>query len=179
MVDSNTAYLQLSLHWLIPALVDACAGISRLGAQLTFDLEKAVVLRDALAAAGGACLDLPHSRSDRKIGDAGVVGLAGAMRDDGAIAVLPCHMDAFKRLGHGSNLIQLDKDGIGNTVGDALPKERGIRDKVVVSDELNLIPQLLGDLLPAGMIVLGDAVFDGPDFWILVQPALPQRDHLG
>src|ERR1035438_8495431 len=99
MVDSNTAYLQLSLYWFIPAFVDACAGISRLGAQLTFDLEKAVVLRDALAAAGGACLDLAHPRSDRKIGNAGVVGLSRTMRDDRSIAVLPCHLDAFKRLG--------------------------------------------------------------------------------
>jgi hypothetical protein len=55
--------------------------------ELFFDAEELVVLGDAVGAGGGAGLDLAGAGGDGEVGDEGVFGLAGAVRDDGGVAV--------------------------------------------------------------------------------------------
>ena len=51
-VDSNTYCDLLCLHRCLPAVVDDGPCVAGLGSQFTFNLQKAVVLCNALAAAG-------------------------------------------------------------------------------------------------------------------------------
>ena len=122
-VDSNTHGCLLCLYWLVPPLVYAGAGVTCLCPEFVLDLQKAVVFRDALAAAGRARLDLAHAGSHGKISDAGVVGLARTMRDDRAITVLTSNLDAFQRFRQRADLVQLDQNGVGDSILDALPED--------------------------------------------------------
>ena len=82
-----------------------------------------------------------------EIGNARIVGLSGAVRDDSTIAVRPRHLDAFERLGHRANLVQLDQNGVRNPVLDSLAEERRVGNEIVVSDKLDLIAKLFRNLL--------------------------------
>ena len=54
-----------------------------------------------------------------------------------------CHFDRFKCLGHGTDLVQLDQDGIATAKGDTFCKALCIRYKQIIADELYLITQVL------------------------------------
>jgi hypothetical protein len=56
-------------------------------AEVLGNAEELVVLGDAVGAAGAAGLDLAGARGDGQVGDERVLGLAGAMADDAAVAV--------------------------------------------------------------------------------------------
>ena len=49
-----------------------------------FDAQQLIVFSHAIGARSGAGLDLSRPHSDHEIGDEGVFGFAGAMRNDGA-----------------------------------------------------------------------------------------------
>jgi len=58
------------------------------GAEFLFDAKELIVFGDAVGAAGGAGFDLAGGGGDGEIGDEGVLGFAGTMRDDGIVAAL-------------------------------------------------------------------------------------------
>src|SRR3954451_5871354 len=90
---------------------DGLAGEQRCVAQLLFDAQELVVLGDAVAARGGAGLDLADIGGDGEIGDGRVFGLATAVRDDGAVAGALGHLDRLERFGERADLVDLDQDG--------------------------------------------------------------------
>src|ERR1035437_7181721 len=155
-VDSNTHVGLLCLCRLLPAVVYTGPCVAGLFPEFLFDLQKAVVFCDALTAADGARLDLAHAGRHGKVGNAGVIGLARTMRDDRAIPVLTSNLNAFERFRHRADLIQLDQNGVGDAVFDALTKDCGIGDKIVVADQLYPASKGFGQLLPAGAIVFGN-----------------------
>ena len=73
------------------------------------------------------------------------------------------HRDGFHRLGQRADLVDLDQDGVGEAVLDALGQALGVGDEEIVADELDLLAELVGDRLPAGHVVLGHAVLDRDD----------------
>ena len=81
----------------------------------------------------------PGAGGDGEIGDGRVFGLAGAVRDDDAVAGLLRHQHRVERLGDGADLIQLDQDRVGDALVDALLQDRGVGDEQVVADELHLV----------------------------------------
>src|SRR5690606_34774264 len=62
------------------------AAIRRAGAELGFDTQQAVVLRDAIGTAQRAGLNLARRRAHGQIGDSRILGFAGAMRNHCAVA---------------------------------------------------------------------------------------------
>ena len=60
------------------------AGVDGRHPKLLLDPQKLVVLGDPLGAGRRAGLDLADAGPDRQIGDRGVLGLARAVRHDGA-----------------------------------------------------------------------------------------------
>src|SRR5688572_28488894 len=62
-------------------------------AQFFFNAQELVVLGHAVAARGRSGLDLARVRGHGQVGDRGVLGLAGAVRDDGAVAGAFAHLD--------------------------------------------------------------------------------------
>jgi len=116
----------LCLYRFVPALVYACSGVAGLCPEFVLNLQEAVVFRDALAAAGRACLDLPHAGGHGQVGDAGVIGLTGTVRDDSAVSILAGNLNAFERFRQSADLVELDQNGIGDSVFDALAENRRV-----------------------------------------------------
>ena len=85
---------------------------------------------------GGAGLDLPGAHGDGEIGDEGVFGFAGAVRDDGGVAGLAGHLDGVDRFGDGADLVELDQNRVGDAFGDAALQALGIGDEEIVADQL-------------------------------------------
>src|SRR5450756_1158322 len=79
-------------------------------AQLLFDPEKPVVLRDALRARRGPGLDLAGPHGHDEVGGRGVLGLAGAVADLAGPAGPAGHVYRSHRLGEGPDLVELDQD---------------------------------------------------------------------
>src|SRR6476646_1909601 len=55
-------------------------------AQLFLDTQKLIVFRHALASSGRAALDLTGVRRDHEVGDRGVLGLTGTVREHRGVA---------------------------------------------------------------------------------------------
>src|ERR1019366_8348854 len=132
----------------------------------------------ALAAAGRTCLDLAHAGSYSQVGDARVIGFTGTVRDDCAVSILAGNLNAFERFRQSADLVQLDQNGVGDSISDALAEDRGIGDKVVVADQLNPASERLCHQLPAGVVVFGNPIFNTPDLRITGEHSLPEFDHL-
>ena len=88
-----------------------------------------------------------------------------------------CHLDCFKCLGNRSDLVELDKNTVAAAELDSLAKPLGVGNKEVISDKLNLIAKLLGQLLPAFPILLIQSILDGNDR-IFFNKLLPVCDQL-
>ena len=71
------------------------------------------------------------------VGDGGVLGLAGAVRHYGGIAVTVGQLDGVQGLGQGADLVDLDEDGVGNVVVKAHLEPLGVGDEQVVAHQLH------------------------------------------
>src|ERR1051325_1190430 len=114
-----TLILRVTKPALLSPLVQRSSCKHRRVAQLLLDAQELVVLGDAVAARGRAGLDLPRVRGHGEVGDGGVLGLAGAMRDDVAVAGALGHLDRVERLGERADLIQLDENRVADAPLDA------------------------------------------------------------
>ena len=85
--------------------------------------------------------------------------------------------DGVDRLRDSADLIDLDERRVGNAVIHGLGDDGGIRAEVVVTHQLDLVPELAGQRLPAREIVFSGAVFDGPDRELL-HKFVQKCDHL-
>ena len=111
----------------------------------------------------GAGLDLPGAAADRDVGDRGVLGLAGAVRDHRRVAGAARQAHGVQRLRQRADLVHLDQDGVGHAGRDALLQRGRVGHEQVVADQLHALAQALGEQLPAVPVVLGLAVLDGDD----------------
>src|ERR1700704_5954919 len=75
------------------------ARVARRVAEVFLDPQQLVVLGVAVGARQRAGLDLQRVGTDRDVGDGGVLGLAGAVRDHGAVAGTLGELDRRERLG--------------------------------------------------------------------------------
>ena len=75
-------------RWRLVVRQRFAAGEAGLCAEGFLDAQELVVFGDAVGAGGGAGLDLAGAHGDDEIGDEGVFGFAGAVRNDGRVAWL-------------------------------------------------------------------------------------------
>ena len=104
------------------------AGVLRHVKQLVFDAQELVVLRHAVRAARRTGLDLAGVDGNGDVRDRGVLGLAGAVRDDGRPTGAVRHLDGVERLGQRANLVELDEHRVGCAELDALFDALDVRD---------------------------------------------------
>src|SRR6202035_2303269 len=139
------------------------ARIFRLRAQFLLDPQQLIVLGGAIGARQRAGFDLAAIGGDRKVGDGGILGLAGTVRHDGGIAGLVGHLDRGERLRQRTDLVDLEQDGIGTAVFDAVGKARDVGDEQIVADQLAFVADQIGQFLPAVHVVFRHAVLDRDD----------------
>ena len=147
-------------------------------AELFLDPEELVVLGHPVGAGGGAGLDLARAGGHGDVGDGRVLGLAGAVGDDVPVAGPLGHLDHVEGFGQRADLVDLDQDGVGHALLDALGQPLRVGHEEVVAHELDPLAQPLGQEPPALPVVLGHAVLDRQD-GVLVDQFLVEVDHLG
>ena len=128
--------------------------------QLSLDAQQSIVLGDAVGTTQGASLDLPGRGSHRQVGNGGIFGFAGAMGNDCGIAGLPGHGDGIQGLAESADLVELNENGIGDTLLDTLGQDFRVGNKQVVPDQLQLVTEFFGQHLPTIPVTLVHAVFD-------------------
>src|SRR5579872_4897351 len=147
-------------------------------AELLLDPQQMVVLRDAIRPCGGARLDLPRAERHGQIGDRRVLGLAGAVRHHGGVAVRLRQPHGVDRLGEGADLVHLHEDRVRDAFVYAALEPVRVRHEHVVADELHA-PAQQGRLgAPRLPVVLGGAVLDRDDR-VAVDDLRPERGQLG
>ena len=148
---------------LLAGLESAVASILSGGAELLLDLEQAVVLGNTLATSRSTGLDLAGVLCHSQVGDGGVRGLAGTVGNHGGEAVLGGQLDGVEGLGDGTDLVQLDQQGVGGAELDALSQTCRVGDQQVVADELQTIAELGGDGSPVFPAFFLERILNGDD----------------
>ena len=127
-----------------------CPRVYRLIAELVLDTQQPVVLRDPLGPRRRAGLDLAGIDCNCQVGDARVLGLTAAMADDGPILVRGGERDGLEGLGHGTDLVELDEDRVGDASIEAELQPLRVGHKDVIADQLHARPETVGEQLPSG-----------------------------
>ena len=99
------------------------------------------------------------------------------MGRDGGIPGAVRHLDGFQRLGHGTDLIELDQNRIAAAKLNSLLQPLRIGHKQIVSHQLHSVSQLRSQLLPAFPVLFIQRILDGND-GIFIHQLLPVFDQL-
>src|SRR5690606_10703313 len=141
--------------------------------QLFLDAQQLVVFSHAIGTRERASLDLHGVGCHSNVGNGGVFRFAGTVRNDSRVAGAFSHFNGSESFCQGADLVNLDENGVGDPLLNALLEDLGVRNEQVIADQLHLAPQLFGKQLPAFPVVLGHTVFNGDD-GILVAPTCQQ-----
>src|SRR5664279_4009233 len=145
---------------------------------MRLDLDQPVVLGHPFAAGRRAGLELAAAGAHREIGDEGVLGLAGAVRDHPPVAGVAADRHRRQRLGDRADLVELDQRRVPDPLADRRGDDLRVGDEVVVADELDALPEPGGERDPAFLVLLADAVLDAPDREVGDQLGV-ELDHFG
>ena len=83
---------------------------------------------------GSTGLDLTGVQCHCQVGNGGILGLTGTVGGNSGITGLVCHLDGLQSLGYGSDLVQLDQNGVTTAKGDSLCQSLGVGYEEVVAD---------------------------------------------
>src|SRR5690606_38974493 len=134
-----------------------------------FNAQQLVVLGDAVGTAQGAGLDLTGGSAYGQVGNGAVLGFTRTVGNYRGVTGGLGHLDGFQGLGQRANLVELDQDRIADALVDALLENLGVGHEQVVTDQLYLLTDLVGQHLPARPVGLVHAIFDGNDRVALAQ----------
>ena len=135
--------------------------------EVILDAEKLVVLSNTLGTSRCTSLDLTSVGCNNKVSNGGVLGLTGTVGNNCGVTCALSHLDSLEGLGQGTNLVDLDEDGVTSVNLNALLQALSVGNKEVVADELDLLAQTLGKDLPTVPVLLCKAVLDGDDWELL------------
>src|SRR5207342_2552562 len=96
----------------------------------------------------------------------------------GGVAAALCEGDRVEGLGERADLVDLDENRVCDLLSDAPAQEIDVRHEQVVADELHPAAEAIGERLPGGPVVLGQAVLDRDDRETVGEVG-PQVDHAG
>ena len=125
------------------------------------DPQKLIILGIPVRTAGRTCFDLSGSASYRQICDKGILGLAGSVGDHRAISRMLGHLHCIQSFRKGSDLVYLDKNGIGDFKLDTAAQTFDIGDKQIISHKLDLFSQMFRQVFPAFPVILPEPILNG------------------
>ena len=120
--------------------------------------EQTVVFCESLGSAGRPRFYLPSVEPDSQIGDKGVLRLAAPVRHHDAPSGRLCEVRSGDTLGEGSDLVDLQEEGIAGLAVDGALDPHRVGHSQVVPD--NLDAELGGEVRPALKIILIERVFN-------------------
>ena len=74
-----------------------------------------------------------------QVGNGCILGFTGTVGYYGCVSCTVCHFDGIQGLGQGTDLVNLDQDGVGNLQIDALGQTLGVGYEQVVPYQLDLV----------------------------------------
>ena len=107
--------------------------IHRKVAQLLLDAEDLVEFGETLRAGGSTSLDLAGAETNDDVSNGDVLGLAGAVGDHDAPAAGIRVLGGLNRLGEGSDLVDLEEEGVAGLELDGLLDADRVGDGQVVA----------------------------------------------
>jgi hypothetical protein len=129
-------------HQTLAQVVESFAtGIGGGIAEIFLDPQQLVVLGDTVGTGQRTGLDLAGIEANGDIGDGAVFGFTGAMRDHRGVASALGHFNGSKGFGQGTDLVDLDQDGIADALLDTFLEDLGIGDENVVANDLHGLAQ--------------------------------------
>ena len=96
--------------------------------------QQLIVFGGTVGSAQGAGLDLSAIGGDGKIGDGGILRLTGAVGKNGSVAVFLSQFDGIQRFGQGTDLVDLDEDGVGGGGFNTTAQEFDVGNEQIVTD---------------------------------------------
>jgi hypothetical protein len=110
-------------------------------------------------------LDLHRISGHRDVGDGGVFGFAGAVRDHRGVARALGHLDGGEGFGQRADLVDLDQDGVGDALADAFAtgswywSRTGRRRRAALSCRVSSVrifqPSQSPSAMPSSMLMIG------------------------
>jgi Transposase len=97
------------------------------------------------------------------------------MGNDGGVSAAARKFDALERFSQSPDLVQFDENGIGDAFLNSFLEDFRIGYKDVITNELNSVAQPFCRLPPAAPVVFGQAVFQGIDSRVTIEPVFPDR----
>ena len=82
------------------------------------------------------------------------------MADHAGVSRPTGEVDGLKRFGERTDLVHFDQDRVGGAAIDALLQALGVGNEQVVTHQLHLAAQALGQQFPSLPVVFGKAVLD-------------------
>src|SRR6185437_5100051 len=99
--------------------------------------------------------DLAGAHGDDEIGDEGVFGFAGAVRDDGGVASLARDLDGVDGFRDAADLIELYENRVGDFLLDAARENLRIGDENIVADQLQFVAEGFRQQSPSLPVLFG------------------------
>jgi len=134
---ARTAFILLessrSKHLQVNGAAELLTSVDGVGAKLLLDTKDLVELGKTLRAAGSTGLDLARAETDSNVRDGDVLSLTGAVRDHDTPAISVGVLGGLDRLGEGTNLVDLEEEGVARLEINGLLDTEGVGDSQVVT----------------------------------------------
>lgn len=109
--------------------------------------------------------DLPSLKTDGEVGNVDRLGLTGSVRGHDTPAVGLRELDGLDGLGDGTDLVDLEEQGVARLLLDGSLDSERVGDGQVITDNLDL--GRLVEVGPGIPVVLGEGVLDGANVVLL------------
>jgi hypothetical protein len=153
--------LKSSLH--VDGRAELVTSVDGLVTELLLDTEDLVELGKTLGTGRSTGLDLAGTETDNDVSDGDIFGLAGTVGDHDTPASGEGVLRGVDGLGDGTDLVDLEEEGVASLGLDGLLDELGVGDGKVITDDLEVRARGLVEVAPGLPVVLGEGVLDGDD----------------
>jgi hypothetical protein len=161
IAPKNTTKCDRSTNLQVDRGPEVLAGVDGILTKLLLDTEDLVELGQALATGRGTSLDLTSAETDNDVGDSDILCLTRSVGDHDAPAGGEGVLGGLDGLGEGTDLVDLEEEGVARLELDGLLDADGVGDGQVIADNLEVGG--LVEVAPRLPVVLSEWVLDADD----------------
>lgn len=145
----------------VDRVTEVLASVDGVLTELLLDAEDLVELSQTLGTGRSTGLDLARAETDSDVGNGDILGLTGAVGDHDTPAVGVGVLGGLDGLGEGTDLVDLEEEGVARLELNGLLDAQGVGDSQVITDNLEV--RGLVEVAPGLPVILSEGVLDGDD----------------